>query len=235
MNLSAPIYLLKKNAKSISREQGIPLHESLNRIATQEGFASWSQLARTYSEFTPAKRLLAKLHPGDLILIAARPGQGKSLLGLELSALSVKRFQRGYFFSLEFTRKEIAEHLSQIGFGDIFFDENFRPDVSDEICAHYIRRTVNSAPPGTVIVVDYLQLLDQNRQNPPLDVQIHDLQELAETRKLMIALIAQVDRSFDDSGRRLPELKDIRMPNKLDLRRFTKSCFLNNGKIQLQG
>lgn len=39
-----PIYVLKRRAKELSRERGIPLHEAQKLIAEQEGFASWSLL-----------------------------------------------------------------------------------------------------------------------------------------------------------------------------------------------
>jgi hypothetical protein len=45
MKLSAPIYHLKRKAKLLSPEENIPLHEALDRIASQEGFGGWSLLA----------------------------------------------------------------------------------------------------------------------------------------------------------------------------------------------
>lgn len=44
MTLSAPIYVLKRKAKLLSREANIPLSQALNRIAKNEGFESWSFL-----------------------------------------------------------------------------------------------------------------------------------------------------------------------------------------------
>lgn len=44
MSLSAPIYVLKRKAKLLSREANIPLNQALNRIAKNEGFESWSFL-----------------------------------------------------------------------------------------------------------------------------------------------------------------------------------------------
>ena len=45
MKLSAPIYHLKRKAKRLFREEGIPLHDALDRIAAAEGFSTWSMLA----------------------------------------------------------------------------------------------------------------------------------------------------------------------------------------------
>jgi hypothetical protein len=41
---TTPVYVLKRRAKELSREYGIPLHEAHKLIAKQEGFASWSLL-----------------------------------------------------------------------------------------------------------------------------------------------------------------------------------------------
>jgi hypothetical protein len=38
------IYVLKRRAKELARTEGIPLHEAQNRIATSEGYSSWSHL-----------------------------------------------------------------------------------------------------------------------------------------------------------------------------------------------
>ena len=49
MKLSAPIHHLKRKAKLLSREEKIPLHEALDRVAAQEGFDGWSLLAAKVS------------------------------------------------------------------------------------------------------------------------------------------------------------------------------------------
>ena len=44
MKLSAPIYHLKRTAKILSREENIPLHEALDRIAEQRRLR-WMEFA----------------------------------------------------------------------------------------------------------------------------------------------------------------------------------------------
>ena len=101
MILSAPAYHLKRQARLLSREAKIPLHQALDRIAAQEGFASWSLLAAKLSETAPASRLFAQLAPGDLVLVGARPGHGKTLMSLELAVEAMKSGHRSVFFTLE--------------------------------------------------------------------------------------------------------------------------------------
>ncbi len=94
MKLSAPVYRLKRNAGLLSRNKHIPLHQALDRVARQEGYESWSLLAAKLSAETPAARLFIQLAPGDLLLIGARPGHGKTLLSLELALEAISREAR---------------------------------------------------------------------------------------------------------------------------------------------
>lgn len=56
MSLSAPIYRLKRRAKLLSREAGIPLNQALDRVAIEEGFQRWSLLvARNQAQSAAAK------------------------------------------------------------------------------------------------------------------------------------------------------------------------------------
>lgn len=103
MKLSAPIYHLKRRAKRLSRDEGIALHEALDRIAVHEGYAGWSLLAARHADAKPAATLFAQLKPGDLMLLGARPGQGKTLKSLELAVDAMKAGRRAIFFTLEYT------------------------------------------------------------------------------------------------------------------------------------
>ena len=78
MKLSAPIFILKQQAKALARKAKIPLHQALDRIANREGFGAWSLLSSSTISDRSIARLLAHLVPGDLVLLAARPRQGKT-------------------------------------------------------------------------------------------------------------------------------------------------------------
>nr|WP_260108516.1 DNA helicase [Phaeobacter inhibens] len=115
MRLSSPIYKLKRQAKLLARENGIRLHEALNQIATKEGFKDWSHLASNYSKATPAKEILSQMSSGDMVLIGARPGHGKTLLGLELTALAEKINRTGCVFTLDFNETDVGIDLKSLG------------------------------------------------------------------------------------------------------------------------
>lgn len=88
------------------------------------------------------------------------------------------------------------------------------------------------APSGTLIVIDYLQLLDQKREEPPLTDQVETLRDLARRRGLIMVFISQIARSYEISTKPFPDMTDLRLPNPLDLTLFDKSCFLNNGSVR---
>lgn len=232
MRLSVPIYRLKRQARILSRSEGIPHHEALDRIARAEGYESWSLLAASALGRQPGKRLIAELKPGELLLVGARPGHGKTLLSLELAIEAMKAGQRSVFFSLEYNKSDITKCFATLGKDLKSFSDRFDFDDSDDICAPYIVNRLQSAPPGTVVVVDYLQLLDQRRTHPDLMDQIKLLKLFAQERGLIVLFISQIDRRYDPTKRSVPRLADVRLPNPLDLKLFNKTCFLNDGEME---
>lgn len=234
MKLSAPIYRLKRDAKLLARAENIPLHAALDRIAVREGFSGWSLLVAKASVASPAGKLFARLSPGDLVLVGARPGHGKLLLSLELAVEAMKAGHRGAFFTLEETEKDMPGRFRAIGVDPAQFDGLFDFDSSDTISADYIVTRLASAPRGTLVVVDYLQLLDQRRENPELSAQIRTLRTFARDRGLIFVFISQIDRSYDPSTKPCPDLDDVRLPNPVDLGLFSKTCFLNSGEVRFR-
>ena len=234
MKLSAPVYRLKRDARLLARKENIPLHAALDRIAVREGFGAWSLLAAKASATAPAGKLFARLSPGDLVLVGARPGHGKTLLSLELAVEAMKSGHRGAYFTLEETEKDLPGHFRAIGADPAEFAGLFEFDSSDAISADYIVKRLGSAPRGTLVVVDYLQLLDQRRENPELSVQIRVLKAFARDRGLIIVFISQIHRSYDPSTKPCPDLDDVKLPNPLDLALFSKTCFLNNGDVRFR-
>lgn len=232
MKPSLPIHRLKRRAKLMRRADGSPLHAALDRVAGEQGYRSWSLLVANRPEETPAAGLFARLDPGDLVLVGGRPGHGKTLLSLALAVEAMKAGRRGVFLSLEYTQKDIVERLRLIGVEPAHIASLFEFDCSDAISADYIVGALASAARGTLVVIDYLQLLDQRRDNPELALQLHILKSFARERGLILVFIAQIDRSFDLSGKPFPALEDVRLPNPVDLTLFDKACFVNRGEVR---
>jgi replicative DNA helicase len=186
------------------------------------------------AEISPAARLFARLAPGDLVLVGARPGHGKTLMSLELAAEAMKSGHRSVFFTLEYTQSDVLDRLRAIGIEPQQFGGLFEFDNSGAISAGYIVKVLGSAPRGTLAVIDYLQLLDQKRENPELMDQVRMLKAFARDSGVILVFISQIDRSYDPSTKPFPDIGDIRLPNPLDLSLFSKACFLNKGEIRFQ-
>lgn len=234
MKLSAPVYRLKRKARDLARKDAIPLHLALDHVASGEGFDAWSLLAAKSADALSAEGLLERLVPGDLLLIGARPGHGKTLLSLQLAVAAMKAGRRAVFFTLEYTVKDVLGRFRALGVDPAQFEALFTFDDSDAISADHIISALADAPRGTLAIVDYLQLLDQKRGNPALMVQIRALKAFAQERGLILAFISQIDRSYDPAAKPCPDLDDIRLPNPLDLSLFSKTCFLNQGAVRFQ-
>ncbi len=242
MKLSSPIYKLKRQAKLLARGGDMQLHEALNHIAKTEGFRDWGHLASQYTKLyakqiakeTPADGILQQICPGDMVLIGARAGQGKTLLGLELAALAGKIDRRGYFFSLDYNETDVCDRLRSLGFDPDLSDRPVAVDTSDKICATYIIDSLADTARDAIVVVDYLQILDQRRTTPPLDEQVRLLKAFASEQGAIIVMISQIDRSFDLSAKPMPCLDDIRLPNQIDLSLFDQRCFLHDGEVRIE-
>jgi len=234
MRLSTPIFRLKRQAKQLSRSKNLRLSKAQDSIAMQEGFKNWGLLTAFHAKNSSIPNIYKALTAGDIVLLAARPGQGKTLISLELAIEAVKTGHRAAFYSLEATQSEVTHRLEDLHAPMAICETALTIDTSDDISASYIIARSQAAQPSTFIVVDYLQLLDQTRTKPSLADQLVALKAFAEASGAIVVIISQIDRSYEAASRPLPDISDIRLPNPLDLSLFTKAVFINEGTIELQ-
>ncbi|MEP3196852.1 MAG: DNA helicase [Lentilitoribacter sp.] len=234
MKLSSPIYKLKRQAKLNARSKGLKLNEALDQIAISEGFRSWGHLSSCYSKSTPVKELLSKILPGDMVIIAARPGHGKTLLALELATLSETIGKTGYIFSLDYNVNDIKTAIANLGMQFNTRAHSLKIDTSDEICAEHIINRINPSHRNSIVIIDYLQLLDQKRDNSTLDTQILMLKRYADKTGTTFIFVSQIDRRFELTSEKFPSLRDLRLPNPVDTSCFNKLCFLHDGDIHFK-
>jgi len=233
MRLSAPIFRLKREAKRLARQTDLTHLAALDQLAVSQGFRSWSHLAATGNAQSSAKQILDRLDPGDLMLLAARPGHGKTLLGISILAEAAKQGREAAIFTLDYTETNVADRLTTLGVRANALPGAFRIDTSDDICASYITEHLISAPAGSVTVIDYLQLIDQRRTSPPLETQVRSLASFAAQTGNILVCNSQVARDFENSAKAFPDQNDIRLPNPVDLNFFSKWCFLHDGTVQM--
>ena len=231
MKLSSPIYQLKRRARAIARHEGIPLHRAQDRIARLEGFASWSLLASKASK-SFSDRYLDKMGYGDLVLLGARPGHGKTLTGLIMLLEARRAGRRAILFTLDLTQSQARKSLEEMSNPELA--AMVEVETSDNIDADFIADKLNDAPQGTLAVVDYLQLLDERRSKPALVDQVRQLHRLAKSNGIILVFLSQIDRGFDPTQGDVPKIADVRLPNPLPMELFSKGMFLHDGKSRIE-
>lgn len=230
MKLSVPVFRLRRNAKNLARRENISLSRALDRIATAEGFGSWNLLAAFHRRTSPSKRLLDLLQPGEMLLLAARPGHGKTRLGLELLDDASRQGLRAVLFSSEISERDMAGFCPEVG-NNRRERNRIEPVLSDELCVGTVTASLSGDRGGPIAVVDYLQVLDQRRASPELSEQIKTLKAFAGASGARLVVLSQVHRSYDPARKPLPDWSDVRLPNPVDLSLFDRGCFLNDGKL----
>lgn len=234
MKLSAPIHVLKSQAQLLRKEKAITLTSALDLIAKREGYNSWSLLQSKKEEMFPTSydEILDFFNPGDIVLVGARPGKGKTMftIGLFVQAIQ-KKLAPNYIFSLSEIPKDIAGRMG-------IYDESMIKnndyigyvglDYSNEISAdHIIEKTKYTISKKSVIVVDYLQLLDEKRSNPTLQEQVLKLKNYAKEKESIVIFISQLNRELEYRDDKKPVMDDIRLPNPLELKFFNKIILLH--------
>ncbi len=95
-------------------EDYVPLTEAVTTAIDEMEAASGrdGELTGVPTGFAKLDELTNGLHPGQLVIVAARPALGKSTLALDMArAAAIRHHQPVIFFSLEMGRSEIAMRL----------------------------------------------------------------------------------------------------------------------------
>ncbi len=130
-NAQAEIYGV---AGGVEAEDYVPLVQAIEAATEEIEHASGrdGSMAGVSTGFAELDTLTNGLHPGQLILIAARPALGKSTLALDFArAAAITNDMPAIFFSLEMGRSEIAMRLLSAE-SNIFLQKLRKGDVRSE-------------------------------------------------------------------------------------------------------
>jgi replicative DNA helicase len=159
--------------------------------------------------FADLDQLTNGLHPGQLIVIAGRPGLGKSTLGLDIArSASIKNSQAAVIFSLEMSKTEIAMRLLSAE-ARVPLHHMRSGSMTDDDWARLARRMgevaeaplyIDDSPNLTMmeirskarrlkqrnelrlVVIDYLQLMSGNKKS---ESRQQEVSELSRSLKLL--------------------------------------------------
>ncbi len=187
------------------RNDGVPLHQALDTIAREEGFARWSLLSAHASAGPLSQTLLSQLKQGDMLLLAGRRGQGKTALGLQLLLDAARLGRKAVFFTLEFTEAEARAHLHVRNGGADEPSDKVEIVNSPEISADYIvRHPLRRA--GGKCRGDRLPANSRPEAQHAASLRTgREPSAFAKQTGTILGFISQIDRTFDPESKPLPE------------------------------
>lgn len=214
------------------------LVESFDRL--DELQKSGGELRGLPTGFADLDRMLAGLQKSNLVILAARPGTGKTAFAVNIAqyATTLAKKKVG-IFSLEMSREELVDRLL-VGQADIdawklktgrLSQEDFLK-ISDAMGVLAESKLFIDDTPGLsiyemrtkarrlmmeqeidLLVVDYLQLAHgQNRDNRVQEVGeiSQGLKNIARELKIPVLALAQLSRAVEQRGEKAPQLSDLR-------------------------
>ncbi|MBV8178468.1 MAG: replicative DNA helicase [Mycobacterium sp.] len=184
-------------------EDFVPLEDLLQPTMDEiDAIASNGGLARGVpTGFTELDEVTNGLHPGQMVILAARPGVGKSTLGLDfMRSCSIKNRMASVIFSLEMSKSEIvmrllsaeakikladmrsgrmsdddwtrlARRMSEISEAPLYIDDS--PNLTMMEIRAKARRLRQRAD-LRLIVVDYLQLMTSGKKFESRQVEVSE-------------------------------------------------------------
>jgi len=214
------------------------LAESFERL--DELQRSGSDLRGLPTGFNDLDNILAGLHKSNLIILAARPGTGKTALALNLSAhIAVNAKKKVGFFSLEMSKEELVDRLlvaqadidawrlktgrldqqdflklsdgmGVLAEAEIFIDDT--PGLSISEIRTKSRRLMMEHHVD-FLVVDYLQLAHgRTKDNRVQEVAeiSQGLKNIARELRVPVLALSQLSRAVESRGEKIPQLSDLR-------------------------
>ena len=224
-------------------EDFVPLEQLLQPTMDEiDSIASSGGLSRGVpTGFTELDEVTNGLHPGQMIIVAARPGVGKSTLGLDfMRSCSIKHRMASVIFSLEMSKSEIvmrllsaeakikladmrsgrmsdddwtrlARRMSEISEAPLFIDDS--PNLTMMEIRAKARRLSQKAD-LRLIVVDYMQLMTSGKK---FESRQQEVSEFSRSLKLM-AKELEVPVVAISQLNRGPEQRTDKKPMVSDLR-----------------
>lgn len=220
------------------------LVESFDRI--EELHKAGAGLRGVPTGFADIDNLLAGLQDSNLIILASRPGQGKTALALNIAEyVSVRENIPVGVFSLEMSKEELVDRLlvgqSRVDAWRLrtgkLDDEDFQkiqeamgeladaPLFIDDTPAQNVMeirtkaRRLQIEKGLKLLIVDYIQLVKgRNLENRVQEVSeiSQSLKNLARELRIPVLAISQLSRAVEQRGSKRPQLADLRESGALE-------------------
>ncbi len=196
--------------------------------------------------FRDLDRMLAGLHPSNLLIIAARPGMGKSSLALNIAqSAATSQDTPVAVFTLEMSREEVVSRMlcsagridsqrlrsGQLTESDftklsnaasILYKKPIFVDDSPGLTVTEIRakcRRMRRRPGLGLVIIDYLQLMQgsgQENRQQEIAAISRSLKNLARELNVPVIALSQLNRSMEQREDKRPRLSDLRESGSLE-------------------
>lgn len=195
--------------------------------------------------FSDVDKLTHGLHGGDLIILAGRPGMGKTLLAMNIAEhIALKEKKPVAIFSLEMSKQQLIERslisisrvdaeevqsgtLDADGFGKLsasipdlcgaklFVDDRSSVSITD------IRskcRRIKREHGLSLVVVDYITLMSGDGENETIRIGniSRGLKLLARDLNVPVIAISQLNRSVEQRSDKRPTMADLRQSGAIE-------------------
>lgn len=155
------------------------------------------------------------LREAQSIIVAGRPGHGKSVLVCQIARTYAERSEPAFILSLEMLKREIAGRFSKTVDRDklrqlpIHFDDS--AVVANKICSRI--RYAHRRHAIKIAVLDYLQLVEPDDRKSQRERQVAEVSRsmklLAKELRIPIVIACQLNRQSTNEKRK-PRLSDLR-------------------------
>jgi replicative DNA helicase len=204
----------------------------------QTRFDAGAAIAGMATGFADLDRKLSGLHPGDLVILAGRPGMAKTALALNIAENVATAGKTALVFSLEMGDKQLATRsLASLGGIPMERLRNGRlidgdwdgitaalgklheaPLVIDESGSLTVTqmtaraRRVARRQGLSLVVIDYLQLMrgEGNNRNEELGDLTRRLKLMAKDLGVPVILLSQLSREVEKRTNKRPMMSDLR-------------------------
>lgn len=218
-----------KTSKEVLRSWYAHLETRLN---AENGLAGIS------TGFPALDEVIGGLRGGQLIVIAARPKQGKTIMALNIGASVIKQDKSVVVFSLEMPEEQLMDRVASnmtntfyrniqtVDFDDAQWsnvasfmawmaEKPFLIDDDSDVTVSDIRaraRAIAAKQPLGLIIVDYLQLVHATGENENIRIGsvATGLKKMAKELDCPVIALAQMNRGVEDRQDKKPILRDLR-------------------------
>lgn len=228
-----------RQGKSIQGLQHISevIQETYNRLDKLNA-ADNDEMKPLSTGISGIDKYITGLNRSDLILLAARPGMGKTSFALNIArAVAASQRKKVAFFSLEMSKEQLASRLlstegmipsQKIKTGKLNDDEWSRLIAAGDVlsnCPLYLDDTPSITVPAmkakirrlkdvSLVIIDYLQLMQsgkriENRVQEISDI-TRNLKILAKELDVPVITLSQLSRASEQRTDHKPQLSDLR-------------------------